>query len=299
MSSDPSTPLRTRCQNCETELKGPFCSACGQKDFDFHQSFGHVLHEALETWFHIDGSFFRGFYDLLFRPGAMTREFNEGKRARHVPPLRFYLVVSVLFFLIIPPHDLQREGIIVNDDDPDDDTPSVVVAGSDGPARFSLGRPNLSLPFFEEETELALATEIQTKFEQPEQIVLSFLKALPKTLLVCLPFLALFTRILYRRAGWVYLQHLVLSVHLHTFVFLWWMTAYGWIQLTGLWSGILAGWLTFATVVYLFYGFYAALRRSFGGSRKRTFVKGTAVGAAYVLTLALAMGATVLVTLVL
>lgn len=296
VSSDASAPLRTRCQNCDAELKGPYCAACGQKDFDFHQSFGHVVHEALETWFHVDGKFFRGFYDLLFRPGAMTREFNEGQRARHVPPLRFYLVISVVFFLVIPPHDIEREGLIVQDDPAEAGSPQVVTGG-DGRARFRVEQPNVRLPFVSEDTEQALGNEIRQKFEQPELMLLAFLKALPKTLLVCLPLFALFTRAMYWRSGWVYLQHLVLSVHLHTFVFLWWMVAYGWVKLVGLLSESLAGWLTFGSVAYLFYAFYTALRRAFGGSRKRAFVKGTLVGAAYVLALALAMGATFVVTL--
>jgi hypothetical protein len=100
VSSHAHGPLHSECQNCGTPLQGPHCHRCGQRDFDFHRSFGHVVHEAIETWFHFDGSFFRGFYDLLFRPGRMTRDFNEGKRARHVPPFRFYLVLSVVFFFV-------------------------------------------------------------------------------------------------------------------------------------------------------------------------------------------------------
>ena len=35
------------------------------------------------------------------KPWRLTNEFIEGKRARHVHPLRVYLIASVLFFLVI------------------------------------------------------------------------------------------------------------------------------------------------------------------------------------------------------
>lgn len=283
MSSDHDHPIRTRCQNCEAELKGPYCSACGQKDFDFHQSFGHVLHEAVETWFHFDGSFFRGFYDLLFRPGAMTKEFNEGKRARHVPPLRFYLVVSVLFFLLIPPHDAAQGAVIVDDEDRAELLASGLTAGPGGTAP----EPGT--------VEREVEERVRQFVQDPSLFWNAFLGALPKTLLACLPLFALITRVLYRRGGLHYLQHLILSVHLHTFVFLWWLVAFGWVKVIGLWSDSIADLAGLAAAIYVFYYFYATLRRVFGGSRLRILLKGTFVGACYTLVLTFAMGVTVVV----
>ncbi|HLP25762.1 MAG TPA: DUF3667 domain-containing protein, partial [Acidobacteriota bacterium] len=93
-------PFHTHCENCGTELKGPFCHACGQHDFEFHRSFGHVFLEALENFFHFDAKFFRNIVTLLFRPGALTADFNSGKRASQMPPFRLYVFVSVLFFFM-------------------------------------------------------------------------------------------------------------------------------------------------------------------------------------------------------
>jgi hypothetical protein len=93
-------PSHTHCENCGTELKGPFCHACGQHDFEFHRSFGHVFLEALENFFHFDAKFFRNIVTLLFRPGVLTADFNAGKRASQMPPFRLYVFVSVLFFFL-------------------------------------------------------------------------------------------------------------------------------------------------------------------------------------------------------
>ena len=37
---------------------------------------------------------------LLLRPWQLTNDFNAGRRARYVHPLRLYLIASVLFFLL-------------------------------------------------------------------------------------------------------------------------------------------------------------------------------------------------------
>jgi len=34
------------------------------------------------------------------KPGRLTREFMEGRRARYLPPFRLYLVISLVFFLV-------------------------------------------------------------------------------------------------------------------------------------------------------------------------------------------------------
>lgn len=95
---DPSTSPRA-CLNCGTPLHGPYCSACGQHDIDYHRSFHHVAHDLLENLFHFEGKFFVTVAWLLAHPGRLTREFLAGRRQRQVNPLRLYLFVSVLFFV--------------------------------------------------------------------------------------------------------------------------------------------------------------------------------------------------------
>ncbi|HYP17616.1 MAG TPA: DUF3667 domain-containing protein, partial [Opitutus sp.] len=38
---------------------------------------------------------------LLATPGRLTAEFNAGRRASQVPPLRFSIFVAALFFLLL------------------------------------------------------------------------------------------------------------------------------------------------------------------------------------------------------
>jgi hypothetical protein len=87
------------CKNCGTPLPGEYCPKCGQRDFDFDRSFREIVDQVAESFWSWDSKLFRGVVGLLFRPGFLTSEYLAGRRASQVPPLRFYLFVSILFFL--------------------------------------------------------------------------------------------------------------------------------------------------------------------------------------------------------
>ncbi|MBW8880433.1 MAG: 3'-5' exonuclease, partial [Asticcacaulis sp.] len=44
-----------KCLNCDTELAGRFCHACGQDADTHHRSIFHLIAEAFEGLFHLDG----------------------------------------------------------------------------------------------------------------------------------------------------------------------------------------------------------------------------------------------------
>ena len=94
------SPPAARCANCQAPLSGRFCSACGQRHEPHIHSLGEFLHEATESITHADSRVWRTIWSLLTKPGFLTREFLEGRRARFLPPFRLYLVLSVVFFLI-------------------------------------------------------------------------------------------------------------------------------------------------------------------------------------------------------
>lgn len=285
----PSPALHPVCENCGTALHGRYCSACGQKDVDLSRSFRHVLHEAIEAWFHVDHSFLHGFYDLLFRPGLMTIDFNAGRRARHVPPFRFYLVVSLLFFFVAFRHEpagVDEQGVAV----------TLKTTGATPDSEVTLDDIQLDLPFSPERT-LAIRRSILEKVRHPERTLSDFSHALTKALLVCLPVLALLTRVAYWRRPYLYLQHLVLSVHLHTFLFLWWVVALGWAAIADLVSPVLGTGLSVAAAGYAVVYYFLALKRVFATSTVRALTLGTLVGGAYALFATIVVVATLIITL--
>lgn len=89
----------THCENCGTELRGHYCSNCGQAAVNYHRSFRHVIVDVLDSFLNWDSKFIRSIGLLLWRPGWLTNQFLEGRRVRFLHPLRLYLLVSIVFFL--------------------------------------------------------------------------------------------------------------------------------------------------------------------------------------------------------
>jgi hypothetical protein len=92
-----------QCQNCSTALPNleEFCPNCGQLNHDLKLPFKHLVLEILESMFHFETSFWITFKNLLFFPGKITKEFNEGKRATYMNPFRMYVFVSLIFFILL------------------------------------------------------------------------------------------------------------------------------------------------------------------------------------------------------
>jgi hypothetical protein len=95
----PAEPL-THCENCGTALTGEFCSQCGQHAIDYRRSLFRVLLDALDSFLNWDTKFLHSLNVLLLRPWRLTNDFNAGRRARYVHPLRLYLIASIIFFLL-------------------------------------------------------------------------------------------------------------------------------------------------------------------------------------------------------
>ncbi len=91
------------CLNCKSELMEHYksCPICGQSTTNLYQSFSKITSQALHEMLDIDGRLANTFKKLLLRPGDLSREFMEGRRVGYTPPLRLYLVISLVFFVIV------------------------------------------------------------------------------------------------------------------------------------------------------------------------------------------------------
>lgn len=93
-------PPLTHCENCGAPLIGPFCGQCGQHAVDYRRSLWRVLIDAADSFLNWDTKFLSSIGVLLTRPWKLTNDFNAGRRARYVHPLRLYLLASIAFFLM-------------------------------------------------------------------------------------------------------------------------------------------------------------------------------------------------------
>jgi hypothetical protein len=85
------------CKNCDTPLEGWYCYNCGQNADTHHRSILHLIWEAIEGMFHLDGRLANTLPLLFFRPGKLAKDYMEGRIVRHVPPFRTFLVALLLF----------------------------------------------------------------------------------------------------------------------------------------------------------------------------------------------------------
>lgn len=99
----PFTQQGQPCKNCGTPLEGWYCHACGQNADTHHRSIVHLIWEAIEGMFHLDGRLANTLPLLFFKPGKLAKDYMEGRIARHVPPFRTFLV-SLLLFIFAAEH---------------------------------------------------------------------------------------------------------------------------------------------------------------------------------------------------
>ena len=102
----PAVPPRRRsgrdeCANCGAALHGPYCARCGQPDHPLREPVHHFVGRSLVEFFGLDGRVWVTLGALLFKPGKLTREYLDGRRQRHLRPLRVYLSSTLLFFVLL------------------------------------------------------------------------------------------------------------------------------------------------------------------------------------------------------
>ncbi len=321
-----SRPPLTRCENCGTALTGPFCTQCGQPAVDYHRSFGSLLADAADAFLNLDARFFQSFGLLLFKPWRLTNEFIEGKRARHVHPLRVYLIASVIFFLVI--NFLSKDTHLQTGGSADHtnfsiegSAPSVPIVPVSPSPGDSLGSPSLPSPsatssppkkaIFEDLDKLKDAPPFAKWVERRAKEKIGptgdrgdlFVKALIQNLapmvLCCIPLFALVLKILYIFKRRFYIEHLIFALHTHAFVFLSTVVIIGLGFLLALKSTALTAvtctFLGFAVVIQLL----VAIRRVYRQNWLATLFKFGLGSLIYAVLLSVAFGVTVFLTLLL
>jgi uncharacterized protein DUF3667 len=305
------------CDNCGAPLTGAYCSACGQRVLHHGLSLGEFLKDAGEVITHADSRFWRTFAPLLVRPGFLTQQFIKGRRASYLPPFRLYLVLSVLFFLAIPltttgPGDptkvraqvstpaqihaaLQKE--LDETTDPEEKAElqsqlqkfdavraklAPVVEGDSAHGCSRLGEI-VSLPDWMRQR--LVDSCAKTQQDQGRGLGRNLVHNLGRAMFVLLPLLAALMMLLYWRQHRHYVEHLLLLLHNHAFVFL----ALTVLMIVGrfILSDTLAGWFGTILSLYMVFYLYQSMRRVYGQGWVKTLFKFSALGLAYIVCAAL------------
>lgn len=203
------------CGDCGAPLYGPFCSQCGERTIDRHSlTLSHFLkHNVLHELSHVDGKIFRTFRYLIFRPGFLSAEYFAGRRRRYVNPVR--LLLTCLLVLALLPRTgsmtMTVRKLRLN----------LLPPGP--PAADTIGETIAKLDVFGILNSL-MEKESRSKDIKTPAAVEKFNHEL-KTYATALSFcnvllLSGFLAIIYRRRRSLYVEHLVFSLHLASFVLL-------------------------------------------------------------------------------
>ena len=88
------------CLNCDHIVEERFCPHCGQENTETRQPFHYLFTHFVEDFTHYDGQFWKTFKYLLTRPGKLTKEYLAGKKQLYVAPVKLYIFVSFVAFLV-------------------------------------------------------------------------------------------------------------------------------------------------------------------------------------------------------
>ena len=228
------------CRNCGARMLGQYCGNCGQRSRGRLISLWELISDAFGDLLEIDSRLWQTLIQLMLRPGQLTHDYLQGRRARYMPPFRMYLVMSLLFFVVAffdPREELgiffepvaESEALIEEnatsgdlvisldgDDDEegeDDDEDDCDIELSDVEElpellkrRFTVERLTRVCEAVTADDGRALANKVLDK--------------IPAALIILLPFMALVLKALYPLSRRYYVEHLLFFVHFHAFFFL-------------------------------------------------------------------------------
>ena len=270
------TPPALRCANCGAPLTGRYCGACGQRREPPVHTLWHFAQVATEDLTHADSRLWRTLAALLFRPGFLTAQFLAGRRASYLPPVRLYLVLSVVFFIWVSASQSKLQ-VVQFDAKPAAgatrvSTPfSPALPGESAQQRAErLCQDTVYHGPWQQRLAPLVSRACRTVVEDSGRSLReSFLHNLPRAMFLFLPLLAGAMMLMYWRPRHYYVEHLLVFVHNHAFAFVV-------LPLAAALSALLpftAGWVRFALWLYIPWYMYRSMRVVYGQGRWLTFGK--------------------------
>ena len=99
------------CLNCGHNLveNDNFCPRCGQLNSINRVTFIDMIRETLGDFIAYDSRLSNSLIPLFKKPGHLSLDYISGQRASHIHPMRLYLVVSFIFFLLNSIDNIQNK----------------------------------------------------------------------------------------------------------------------------------------------------------------------------------------------
>lgn len=92
------------CTNCGEDFRNnleatEFCPVCGQENHNPRLPIHHAVLEFIIGVVHIDNKTLRSVKTIILKPGQITKDWIEGRRARYSSPFQLFIWATALFTL--------------------------------------------------------------------------------------------------------------------------------------------------------------------------------------------------------
>lgn len=214
----------TVCRNCGEPLHGEYCARCGQRDRTVVLPVRELVREFGDEVLSWDTRLVRSLRPFLLQPGRLTLEYLAGQRKNFVSPFKLYFFISFIFFFLSSVSESSGKKELRSRflDEPDsvsvpaDDSVQLRIQNEDSPFRMSVSDTVKAASLFGED----FVHGLQAGKKDPRRLFAMMREHLPKVLFLLLPVFALMLKAVYLRSRRLYIEHLVFSFHIHTFIFL-------------------------------------------------------------------------------
>ena len=298
------------CLNCRYVVENRFCPNCEQENTDTRKTFHHLFIHFFEDLTHYENAFWPTIKNLIFKPAALTKEYLSGKRLTYLAPVRLYIFISFITFLIIALFSSQNEPLnyaskketkistknknFQSHSHKKDSNPSQQIDTVDLEKNFNFGYESVeqldsiqkNAPKSEKLSDLnywinkriQLTKEHNTNKEIIEKFINSYTHNLPKVLFVLMPIFAFLLWLFHSKKRWYYFDHGIFTLHYFSFLLLLLLILF--LINTAINSLIESSLLSFFQVIinfigigWMLYYFYPAHHRFYGETRWISFLK--------------------------
>ncbi|CAD0005540.1 DUF3667 domain-containing protein [Flavobacterium salmonis] len=283
------------CLNCRHVVEQKFCPNCGQENSDSRKTFHHLFVHFFEDLTHYENAFWKTIRNLLFKPATLTKEYLSGKRLSYLAPVRLYIFISFITFLLIAMLPVK-----VNENNKSEKeinkeiaktTQELNIKKEDNKYFHFLNMKKIdSIQKHGKEEDKLNATSywfaekaihISEKYTKKEIFIKfteSFFHNLPKILFIIMPFFAFFLWLFHNKKKWYYFDHGIFTLHYFSFLLLIFLVMFIIDRVVGLFGedsplNVISTITSIVGTIWMCYYFYPAHHRFYGESRIVSFVK--------------------------
>jgi hypothetical protein len=291
-------------------VENRFCPNCGQENTDTRKTFHHLFIHFFEDLTHYENAFWKTIKNLLFKPATLTKEYLSGKRLSYLAPVRLYIFISFITFLLIaffpaeinsPEKNTKKESAITtknktfqNNNLKKDSIKNNQNASKNEDQSMNFGYNSVeqldsiqkNAPESEKLSDFSywinkkiqIVKENNTQAEIIEKFINSFTHNLPKVLFVFMPIFAFFLWLFHNKKRWYYFDHGIFTLHYFSFLLLIFLLLFlinkvlAMFQETGIVSFIQII-SNFTGIGWMLYYFYPAHHRFYSETRFISFLK--------------------------